>query len=464
MNYILAAGLLSILSYVADAAPVRRATRGGEFFLRAEELDGAQEGAGSCAGKQMGFEEFVQKFKRSYVTGSKEYEARKTLFEERTAESRAHNCRPGSQFWQAGATSLSDWNVNELTKLRGRKGTRVRGQPSSGGFTSMDRLSTLDTAGESGRVTPPPLPASFSWKHLEAMNRVFDQGACGSCWASATAVMLRAHTDIYQQHRNLSVQQLVSCVPNPEKCGGSGGCNGSTGELALDYVFHNGLGTDEDVPYVDGGYHDYDAACPVHLVARNKIPAPQPQGSNFLAVSPAKSAQAMFLSPAQTFGMTGWSRLPVNKLEPLYDALYRDGPLAVSIVSGYAWNAYVSGIMNNCSTKDAVINHLVVLIGYGADTVHKEPKKVKYWHIQNSWGTEWGEQGQIRMIRQDTDEEEEAFCGINEEPLVGTGCEGGPDKVKVCGSCGILYDSVVAHFSGTSPQAQEMQSRRGQRM
>merc|ERR1719379_2665596 len=107
-----------------------------------------------------------------------------------------------------------------------------------------------------------------------AMNNVFDQGACGSCWASATAVMLRAHTDIYHTHRNLSVQQLVSCVPNPEQCGGSGGCNGSTGELALDYVFYNGLRTKSEFPYQAS-----DEACPKSMLAKNAKPIPQPTQS-----------------------------------------------------------------------------------------------------------------------------------------------------------------------------------------
>merc|ERR1719218_186577 len=97
-----------------------------------------------------------------------------------------------------------------------------------------------------------------------------------------------------------------------------------------------------------------------------------------------------------------------------------------------------------------VVNHLVVLIGYGVDN-----DKTKYWQIQNSWGTGWGEQGTIRMIRQDSDKEEK-LCNWDKDPSVGTGCPGGPDKVWVCGSCGILYDNVVAHFHGNGAMAQEM--------
>jgi cathepsin L len=35
---------------------------------------------------------------------------------------------------------------------------------------------------------------------------------------------------------DLSVQQFTSCAPNPDSCGGTGGCGGSTAELAYDYL------------------------------------------------------------------------------------------------------------------------------------------------------------------------------------------------------------------------------------
>ena len=34
----------------------------------------------------------------------------------------------------------------------------------------------------------------------------------------------------------LSVQQLVDCATNKFHCGGDGGCNGSTFEIAFDYI------------------------------------------------------------------------------------------------------------------------------------------------------------------------------------------------------------------------------------
>lgn len=47
----------------------------------------------------------------------------------------------------------------------------------------------------------------------------------------------------------LSVQQLVDCVKNKNFCGGSGGCNGSTYDVALKYIQLNGFTTNTSYPY-----------------------------------------------------------------------------------------------------------------------------------------------------------------------------------------------------------------------
>jgi hypothetical protein len=119
-------------------------------------------------------------------------------------------------------------------------------------------------------------------------------------------------------------------------------------------------------------------------------------------------------------------------------SLVQRGPAAVAVFASL-WFTYSHGIFDGCE-KDAVIDHAVALLGYGND------RKLgnKYWTIQNSWGPEWGENGRIRLLRRDDDESE--HCGIDKQPMEGTGCDGGPAEVKVCGMCGVLYDTVVPHF------------------
>lgn len=283
------------------------------------------------------------------------------------------------------------------------------------------------------------LPAAVDWKYLQAMQEIRDQRSCGSCWAFASSTALRAHSEIYQKDRTFSVQEMISCTPNPRECGGTGGCQGATAELAMEYVLKNGCRKEEDLKYMAD-----DSLCPAN---------------EFLQKLQGKSST----------GMAGWEQLESNKAEPLMRALYEHGPVAVSVATGAAWFFYEGGIMNSCK-QDAVVNHAVALVGYGEAFRgdHCSPLSMlgsnclgKYWEIQNSWGQDWGEHGFLRLARGKGFDEE--FCGMDNDPRAGIACKDEPeDPVRVCGMCGILFDSVVPLFTGTSESAKVMLSRRPQ--
>lgn len=354
------------------------------------------------------FAEFMVTHGRTYQPGTSEYAQRLALFEERVAQVHAQNAVPG-QLWTAGINKLADRTDMELAQLRGYR-HQARSSSSSSAQQPFELL---------GWASKPPslanMPTSFTWaKHLKAMKHVEDQGGCGSCWAFAAATVLRAHSELYQKDRHFSQQQIVSCTPNPRQCGGEGGCKGATIELAMDYVAKAGCSTVRDMPYTGT-----DGTCPHSMLS-------------------LEGSEMSGHGGGAQFGMTGFQKLPENKLEPLLQALTERGPVGISLATGFKWNIYRHGIMNACQ-KDAVIDHAVTLVGYG------QQAGTKYWQIQNSWGPSWGEGGFVRLQRHDH-EKEAAYCGIDSKPEVGSGCEGGPSKVKVCGTCGILYDAVVPTF------------------
>merc|ERR1719232_2287972 len=234
------------------------------------------------------------------------------------------------------------------------------------------------------------------------LNKTFmepkSQGSCGSCWAVAAAGAIETAADIRGQGVEVSYEQLVDCVANPRQCGGQGGCRGATAELAFDYVKKHGISKKSDYTgYQSGG----DGKC-------------RPPTRPALVTA-------------------GFKRLETNKMMPLMLAVSR-GPVAVSAHAS-PWHSYKKGVFDGCK-KDAVINHAVLMMGYGTKRVKK--KTTPYWLIRNSWGRDWGEDGYLNLLRHT---EENSYCGTDYEPLKGTGCKGGPATVPVCGMCGILSDS-----------------------
>jgi len=390
----------------------------------------------SCYTEPMNFSEFMKTYKRTYELGTPEYSFRKGLFELHTVAARMQNCKLNST-WVAGVNAHADWTEEELASLRGyKRSARSRRQPQSSGPSGASRLlgSRARTAARIVSHELDNLPESASWGHLAAIRKPRDQGQCGSCWAHTAETVVRAHSEIYGNQQNFSVDELISCVPNPQECGGQGGCRGATIELAYDYIIRNGLSLEPPESEDSLGQPWDQVYCPPGVQETFAMPVQE--------VFLADGRQVHFLQeddmPKTRPSMIGWSKLPENREEPMVRALVEMGPLAVAVAAGWQWNLYKSGIMSvEDSCQDQVITHAIVLFGYGSED------GTRYWHLKNSWGDWWGEAGNIRLQRLD---QEEHLCDWDTKPEVGTGCLGGPPQVWVCGACGILYDTSLPHF------------------
>ena len=76
------------------------------------------------------------------------------------------------------------------------------------------------------------LPASLDWRTKGVVTPVKDQGQCGGCWSFSAAETAESIVAIATgKLLVLSEQQILSCTPNPDQCGGTGGCSGATQEL-----------------------------------------------------------------------------------------------------------------------------------------------------------------------------------------------------------------------------------------
>jgi len=396
-----------------------------------------------CLRMPITFDEYVEKYQRRYDRDSAEYRIRAALFEDRQAAIRAHNCaasEPNGPLWTERVNHMSDRTPEELMMLRGHKPSR------SGKAESITHFPSL-LATRRNIFHDTVMPSEFSWANLSSIAApAEDQGDCGSCWAMASTMAMRARAEIKGIPNRFSALQLISCTPNPHKCGGTGGCDGATAELAYEYVLQRGLAKPQHFfmqkSMLSGATGDDPmSGCPASLRVQSEVATKGVLGIDGSEVHLLGTSESELMG--MTIGMRGWTKLPENREEPIMRSLMMDGPLYVAVAVGEHWHYYSGGVMTQegCDPRN-VINHAVTLFAWGV----KEKSRigpVKYWAIKNSWGPHWGEHGNVRLHRRDN---EESHCGWDEKPQDGNGCDGGPKQVWVCGVCGILYDAVAPHF------------------
>merc|ERR1712217_925851 len=68
---------------------------------------------------------------------------------------------------------------------------------------------------------------------------------------------------------------------------------------------------------------------------------------------------------------------------------------------------YDTGVFNvpECLHNQTTIGHAVTLVGFGTDQYGTD-----YYNIRNSWSTNWGDKGHIKIVRGDYD------CSIASTP------------------------------------------------
>jgi len=380
------------------------------------------------------FSDYVRRHERTYLDDPGEYSLRAGLFSRAKEAVRRHNCETARPLWVASVNHLADRTDAELQSLKGLDLSSRRGP--SGAAPSMRMRRAGQGAG---------LPDTVSYGNLSTIRDARNQGHCGSCWAFSAETAMRARAELKGLPHKFSVGQIVACAPNPNECGGKGGCKGATAELAYEYALQAGL-VQEDAERLEVSYplEGGQPACPGDM-AMSGSEGESSKGSMTSDGHDEHVAGAMAASlrNGRNTGMVGWTRLPENMMEPIIRALVESGPLTVSVAAGHWWHYYTEGIMpgSDCDENN-VIGHAVVLFGIGKENV-EGVGPVKYWHLKNSWGNSWGEDGHIRVEMTENEEEQ---CGWDHRPGSGSGCIGGPEKVWVCGSCAILNNAAMPLF------------------
>ncbi|XP_043388192.1 counting factor associated protein D isoform X4 [Chelonia mydas] len=101
--------------------------------------------------------------------------------------------------------------------------------------------------------------------------------------------------------------------------------------------------------------------------------------------------------------ITGYVNVPVGDVTALRAAIFKNGPVAVSIdASAKSFIFYSNGVYYEprCGNASSSLNHAVLAVGYGV------LQGESYWLIKNSWSTYWGNDGYILMSMRDNN------CGV----------------------------------------------------
>jgi cathepsin L len=342
------------------------------------------------------FDEFIVQYEKNYAN-SAEVDLRRHIYEENVQKILTHNADLTQSYWM-DVNEFADLTVEEFTRIYlGNTVTKIGKRREGMPYASFPTVPVSQ------------LPDRIDWREKNIVTPVKNQGSCGSCWAFATTEGVESCVAKETgKLLTLSAQDVTSCTKNPQHCGGTGGCGGATAELGFDQVAKGGIALEKDYPYVA-----QTGTC------KTNVP---------------KAAR-----------VKGFVKLIENNYTDLINAIANVGPIAVSVAAD-PWMMYGGGVFTGCpgAGRNVIINHAVQLVGYGADAGKD------YWLIRNSWGGSWGERGYIRMLRH-SDGDKSKWCNPDNRPQDGSGCDGGPSLITVCGSCGVWYDSCYATGCQTLP-------------
>ena len=253
----------------------------------------------------------------------------------------------------AGATTLQH---NKFSTLSIIKDARVPPRP-------VQRVDAL--------LPPPERVGSVNWPigSIDHMHHVDieDQLSCQSCWAFTTTTVVEAALAQGGTPHELSPQHLINCAINLHGSYTNLGCDGGYVGLTMDWGMENGFVSEAVEPYSAS-----EEPCETHPVAAH-------------------------VGNAEMFpSYVGSSSVATGLTQSLLEAMVTRGPTEVVMHAGtnFTFHGSEDVLLGVDCDKHGPINHAVVVVGFGIDA-----NNVKYWNVANSWGSDWNNDGFIKIER-----------------------------------------------------------------
>ena len=190
------------------------------------------------------------------------------------------------------------------------------------------------------------VPFHADWRTDGHVTPVRDQGTCGACVAFATCAALEARARIQQGDREFGLDLSEAHLFH---CGNPGGCaSGWQPDAALAWASEHGIGLERDFPY-----DATDQPC-------------QPV--------------------AAAMKVADWSAAASDEQRRRVIAFH--GPVIAGMRVFEDLPHYKTGVYRHVIGEEVGL-HAVCVVGYD--------DAGGYWIVKNSWGTEWGEGGYLRI-------------------------------------------------------------------
>jgi len=234
---------------------------------------------------------------------------------------------------------------------------------------------------------------------------------CGSCFAHGSMSSAQDRIKIMNKKRGytgadvmLGRQSFLNCAPAH---GLSDGCNGGEASDVWEFMQRYGLPDESCLPYNATDHTKFTTTnhtCPPEGYCMNCMYTPE---------SPHKPlcfpVTKVVRYRAKSYGHLQGEHAMMKEL--------LNGPITcgISCSNGFTYN-YTAGIYND-TTGFMDLDHDVEVVGWG------EENGVKYWHVRNSWGTYWGDNGFFKIVRGTNNLGIESDCtymvpDVSEEELV----------------------------------------------